>query len=63
MTTTIPAETITLEQLRDLFELELIENDIFFTEWQGNLPELTEQDKEQQPTLACPQSTIYYPDS
>jgi hypothetical protein len=46
MTNTIPAETITLEQLRDLFELELVEDRTFFTEWQANLPELTEQDKE-----------------
>jgi hypothetical protein len=46
MTSTIPAETITLEQLRDLFELELVEDETFFTEWQSNLPELSEQDKE-----------------
>ncbi len=46
MINTIPAETITLEQLRDLFELELVEDRTFFTEWQANLPELTEQDKE-----------------
>ncbi len=46
MVNVIPAETITLEQLRDLFGLELVEDDSFFPEWQDNLPELTEQEKE-----------------
>lgn len=46
MTNTIPAETTTLEQLRDLFGLKLVEDDTFFPEWQDNLPELTQQEKE-----------------
>ncbi|KYC35851.1 restriction endonuclease subunit R [Scytonema hofmannii PCC 7110] len=45
MTNTIPAENITLEQLRELFNLELVEDDIF-PEWQSDLPELTEPEKE-----------------
>ncbi len=45
MTNTIPAENITLEQLRELFSLEFIE-DNFFPEWQSDLPELTDQEKE-----------------
>lgn len=46
MVNIIPAETITLEQLRDLFGLELVEDNSFFPEWQDNLPELTQQEKE-----------------
>jgi hypothetical protein len=46
MTNTIPAEIITLEQLRELFNLELVETEDFFPEWQENLPELTEGEKE-----------------
>lgn len=45
MVTTIPVENITLEQLRSLFSLELVEDDLF-PEWQSDLPELTEQEKE-----------------
>jgi hypothetical protein len=44
MISTIPAENINLEQLRELFGLELVETD--FLEWQENLPELTELEKE-----------------
>jgi hypothetical protein len=46
MTNTIPAENITLEQLISLFELELVEAEEFFLEWQDNLPDITEQEKE-----------------
>lgn len=46
MKSTIPAENITVEQLRELFGLEFVDTDDFFLEWQNNLPELTEQEKE-----------------
>jgi hypothetical protein len=46
MMNTIPAESITLEQLRDLFGLELVESLDFFPEWQDNLPELTVSEQE-----------------
>ncbi|MFH7028129.1 MAG: hypothetical protein ACHBN1_22680 [Heteroscytonema crispum UTEX LB 1556] len=46
ITNSIAAENITLEQLKDLFGLELVESDDFFTEWQDNLPELTIPEKE-----------------
>ena len=46
MTNTIPAENITLEQLISLFGLELVEAENFFLEWQDNLPDITEQEKE-----------------
>lgn len=46
MTNTIPAENITIEELRELFGLELVEAEDFFPEWQDNLPELTLQEKE-----------------
>ncbi|MBW4669528.1 MAG: PD-(D/E)XK nuclease family protein [Cyanomargarita calcarea GSE-NOS-MK-12-04C] len=45
MTNTIPAENITLEQLRELFNLELVEDELF-PEWQSDLPELTDQEKD-----------------
>lgn len=45
MVNTIPAENITLEQLREQFNLELVENEIF-PEWQLDLPELTDQEKD-----------------
>ncbi|GAA6615649.1 restriction endonuclease subunit R [Scytonema sp. NUACC26] len=45
MIDTIPAENVTLEQLRELFGLELVEDNLF-PEWQTELPELTDQEKE-----------------
>jgi PD-(D/E)XK nuclease superfamily len=45
MINTIPAENITLEQLREFFGLELVEDNLF-PEWQSNLPELSNQEKE-----------------
>lgn len=43
---TIQAEKITLYELIHQFDLQRVENNLFFGEWQGNLPELTEQEKE-----------------
>ncbi len=42
----IQAETITLRELITLYGLQLVEDDQFFREWQDNLPELTDQDKQ-----------------
>ncbi|NEO15033.1 MAG: hypothetical protein F6J98_22375 [Moorea sp. SIO4G2] len=46
MVTTVPAKEITLHELTDKFGLQLIENDQFFREWQDNIPEITEAEKE-----------------
>ncbi len=46
MTSSIPAENVTLEQLRELFGLELVEAEDFFPEWQNNLPEITAAEKQ-----------------
>jgi len=46
MVETIQAETVTLQQLISLYGLQFVENEQFFPEWQDNLPELTEQEKQ-----------------
>ncbi len=42
----IQAETITLRELITLYGLQLVEDDQFFREWQDNLPELTDPEKQ-----------------
>jgi hypothetical protein len=42
----IQAETITLRELITLYGLQLVEDDQFFREWQDNLPELTDSEKQ-----------------
>ncbi|NET57362.1 MAG: restriction endonuclease subunit R [Symploca sp. SIO2E6] len=46
MVQTIPAKQISLQKLTDKFNLQLIENDHFFREWQDNLPEIAEAEKQ-----------------
>lgn len=46
MVPTIQAETITLEDLISLYGLQLVEDEQFFREWQDNLPELTDMEKQ-----------------
>lgn len=46
MAQTLAAENITLEQLILLYGLELVDAEEFFREWQENLPELTDTEKE-----------------
>ncbi|MFW5667439.1 MAG: restriction endonuclease subunit R [Coleofasciculus sp.] len=46
MVQTLQAETITLRELITLYGLQLVEDDQFFREWQDNLPELTNQEKQ-----------------
>ena len=46
MVQTIPAKDITLRDLVTIFGLNLVEDDQFFREWQDNLPELTDWEKE-----------------
>lgn len=46
MVQTIQAENITLRELITLYGLQLVEDDQFFREWQDNLPELTNQEKQ-----------------
>jgi hypothetical protein len=46
MVQTLQAETITLQELIRLYGLQLVEDEQFFPEWQDNLPELTEEEKQ-----------------
>ena len=46
MVQTFQAETITLQELITLYGLQLVESEQFFSEWQYNLPELTELEKQ-----------------
>lgn len=46
MAQTIPAEQITLQELIELYGLQLIEDEQFFLEWQNGLPELTNLEKQ-----------------
>lgn len=46
MVQTIKAEEVTLQQLITFYGLQLVEDDQFFREWQDELPELTELEKQ-----------------
>lgn len=46
MVQTIQAKDITLRDLITIYGLELIEDNQFFREWQDNLPEITDLDKQ-----------------
>jgi predicted type IV restriction endonuclease len=46
MTQTIQAKDINLRYLIDRFGIQLVENDQLFREWQDNLPEITDLDKQ-----------------
>ncbi len=46
MTQTIPAREINLYELETKFGIQLVEDDQFFREWQDNLPEITDAEKE-----------------
>lgn len=46
MTQTLPARNITLRDLIDDFKLEMVRDEQFFREWQDNLPELTNLEKQ-----------------
>ena len=46
MTQTIPAKDIDLRYLIDNFGIELVRDQQFFREWQDNLPEITDLDKQ-----------------
>jgi hypothetical protein len=46
MVQTIQARDITLEELETLFHLQLVEDEQFFLEWQDNLPEITDWQKQ-----------------
>ncbi|HBQ97740.1 MULTISPECIES: restriction endonuclease subunit R [unclassified Roseofilum] len=46
MPTTVPAQTITLRELIDRFGLTLTEDEEFFPEWQENLPEISQSDRQ-----------------
>ncbi|MCC5662450.1 DUF2959 domain-containing protein [Nostoc sp. CHAB 5784] len=47
MVQTIQAKEITLLELENSFGLQLVEDDQFFREWQDNLPEITNTEKQQ----------------
>jgi len=46
MVQAIQAKDITLYGLETIFGLKLVENDQFFSEWQDNLPEITDVEKQ-----------------
>ncbi len=46
MVQTLPAREISLHQLKEKFALQLVENEQFFREWQDDLPEITEAEKQ-----------------
>jgi hypothetical protein len=46
MVQTIQAKNITMYDLRTKFGIELVENDQFFREWQDDLPEITDAEKQ-----------------
>ena len=46
MVQTLAAENVTLEQLFTLYGLELVDGEEFFREWQDDLPELTNTEKQ-----------------
>ena len=46
MTQTIQAKDIDLRYLIDRFGIQLVEKDDFFREWQDDLPEITDLDKQ-----------------
>ncbi|HAA31000.1 MAG TPA: restriction endonuclease subunit R [Cyanobacteria bacterium UBA8553] len=46
MVQTIPAQAVDLRYLIEHFAIQLVEDDQFFREWQDNLPEISEADKQ-----------------
>lgn len=46
MIQTLPAREVTLLELTEKFGLRLVEDEQFFREWQDNLPEITEEEKQ-----------------
>ncbi|NQE35336.1 hypothetical protein [Microcoleus asticus] len=47
MVQTIQSKNVTLEELKTLFDLQLVTDDQFFREWQYELPEITDFQKRQ----------------
>jgi len=47
MVQTIQAKNVTLEELKTIFGLQLVRDDSFFREWQDDLPEITDFQKQQ----------------
>jgi hypothetical protein len=47
MVQTLSAKQVTLLDLEQEFGLQLVEEDTFFGEWQGNLPEISDTEKQQ----------------
>lgn len=47
MTQTIQAKTLTLGDVKTKFNLQLVENELFFREWREDLPEITDKEKRQ----------------
>ena len=46
MVQTIPVSNVDLRYLSDRFGIQLVEDEQFFREWQNNLPEITDSDKQ-----------------
>ena len=45
MVQVIPASELTLHEIKTKFGLQQVEDELFFSEWQGNLSELADSDK------------------
>ncbi|MEG4208019.1 hypothetical protein QUA20_29395 [Microcoleus sp. Pol7_A1] len=45
MVQTIQSKNVALEELKTLFDLQLVTDDQFFIEWQYELPEITDFQK------------------
>jgi hypothetical protein len=46
MIQTIPARNVTLRDLRTKFGIQRVEDDKFFKEWEDNLPNITDLEKQ-----------------
>lgn len=62
MVANFPTKDITLKQLQTIFGLQLAENDNFFREWQDNLPEITDWQKQMLDRVKAGYfNLLYYP--
>ena len=60
MVQTIPARTITLHDLETKFGLTFIEDDQFFREWQDDLPDITNSDKQRLDRVKASYIHLFY---
>jgi len=62
MVETISAKDVTLKQLKTIFDLQPVEDDQFFREWQDKLPEITDLQKQMLDRVKAGYfNLLYYP--